>query len=123
MTVPNATMIAAARTELEKLLTSTCTHKVRSESQSNSGAVTNTWSAGTSKPCLVYSRNTPENGYLGDTRTDVATHVIRMKHDAGISVGDKLVIGSDEFSVIADGDSDSNRFLLEVLAVRVRPTK
>ena len=126
MAVPNTIQIQVARTQAEKMLTESATHYIRSDAIQSSGSQKATWAAqGTALPCLVYmgvsgKKIQSEKGLIGASEADTGTHTIRFKYNAGVTVGDKVVVGTSTFHIIADGDSDTNRILLSVGAVRVR---
>lgn len=125
MSLISTTDIAAARVAMEELLTDTAAHYAFTDTVSASGSTTQGFTLQGNISCLVYmnDRAPNENIDIGESKANVATHIVRLPYDANVKVGDRLVIGSDRFLIVADGDSDTNRFILSVGAQRIRKAK
>ncbi len=122
--IPATVQLSIARTQAEKMLVSSAIHSISTKTIDSSGSETEAFVAqGTALPCLVYiaknNNSLGELAHVGDTYAKVGTHTIRFKYNAGVTVGDKVVVDGKTFNIISDGDSDSNKILLIVGALRV----
>jgi len=121
-------MLSAARTQMARMLTDTCTHYAKTEAVDASYAKTETYATiGTEYSCLIYSAQargiSSEIEDVGETSGEVAAYVIRLPWNASVGVGDKVVSAGTEFLITSSGDSDTNRFILQVGAKRIRGDK
>lgn len=127
MALISGTQLASARASMEKMLSDTCEHFAKTDTVTASGSTTKGFATQGMKPCLMYATVGRSMGseikMSGESVSDNASHVVRLKYDAGVTVGDKLVLGGSEFLVTSDADSDTNRFLLIVGVTRIRGDK
>lgn len=125
MTVPSTVQLQIARTQAERLLRDSVTVSVRTETVSASGSATITYAApGSAIPALIFmatSGRTINSEYTiqGESKQKLGSHVIRLKHDADVNVGDRIINGSTTYQVVAVASTDTNALLLQVGAVRV----
>jgi hypothetical protein len=118
--------IASARNEMRGMLTGTVKVFDRTDTMTASGANRVSYVEREAPlPALVYLAQSgrginSEIGEMADGRVEVATHIVRMTHDANVVSGDRIEYKGDTFEIVNTSNSDTNGFLLTLGAMRVR---
>jgi len=115
MPLLSANDLATIRGVLERVTDTACTVKPRTITATSQAGHTPTWGAGTTTVCRINPGSTASKSEQGGRMVTKMRWTIALPYDTSVSAGDRIVVGSQTFTVI--GFPDDQSFLAEIVAI------
>ena len=107
------------RHEATDWLPDLCTVQTRATAPDGQGGVTETWASATNVPCKLNVATLRNAGRFGEQFGMHVNFVLSVRHDQAIASGNRVVLNSDTYEVIAVDDDHTYRPLRRAYLRRI----